>query len=448
MNTDQLMRNILKELVGKSGAENLKIIKINVNNLSKYGELSFPTNILAWKSLIEFDKYIEITKNKTNILEIYLKINNINKENCSDNQIITEALNLLISNSKCWPVSLQSGFIHKEKICLRLNRLSVISTAIKIAIKYNHEYGRTSGTDVNKQSGKTVYLEVNEDPESNLTTSRLRLLKSISENIFNLQGYDVQISESNNDKIDFKYLLTTKSKNEFKEKYISYSCGVVKNLDTNSKETLLTYDAYLQKKIQNIVDLNECRELENENQQLENYKSIAKAIITFEFFSVKPNHPVIIAENPEADKRVISNKGGAFVLYNQTRISSILDKFDKECINGKYPALWNIDDIDLDILNLEEEWELIYNFIFGYPMIVSNSIEFKLHHELCPQVICSFLSHLSKKFSIYYRRYRILTEGCTHLLPTLMARIYLLKALQIVYNNSLNILNINSISRM
>ncbi|KAJ8971368.1 hypothetical protein NQ317_016563, partial [Molorchus minor] len=95
-----------------------------------------------------------------------------------------------------------------------------------------------------------------------------------------------------------------------------------------------------------------------------------------------------------------------------------------------------------------EEWELFYVYILQFPITIKSCIKDIEKGIINPQYLVSFLSSLCSIFSAYYRRVRILTDPREHLYAVLYARIYLLKALQCVFHNTLHILNIDPIKEM
>lgn len=135
-------------------------------------------------------------------------------------------------------------------------------------------------------------------------------------------------------------------------------------------------------------------------------------------------------------------------MYNIARIIAIIEKYNHKRLKGEYPNLPHMNDIDFSLLKQEEEWELIYNFIIGYQQMLKDCLKYDPIFQVNPQVICIFLAKLCQKFSIYYRRIRILTEAYDHLIPTMNARLYMLHALQIVLQNTLALIDIIPVSRM
>lgn len=128
----------------------------------------------------------------------------------------------------------------------------------------------------------------------------------------------------------------------------------------------------------------------------------------------------------------VDNRAGAFVMYNCARLSTLFKHFEDNVSKGVYPPLPDISHIDFSTLREEDEWELFYNYIFVYPdLIVETTEQFLPENSIISKIqthkVCNFLIGLSRHLSSYYSRTHVLGENRTHLLPTMYARLYLLK---------------------
>ncbi|XP_074100607.1 DALR anticodon-binding domain-containing protein 3 [Cotesia typhae] len=431
MNDKHIAEYLIEELINnKNTSIKTKAVKI-VEQTSNFKNKDIVVNLnpLAWRSLIDSDD--KLLDKSTNILDYYLKKQSLNISGL-ENQYI-EALKWI--KTEKWRVKIENFTLGNREIYVKLNKSCLINSVIRDPIKLNELYGK-------RTDGGNFFIKINEDTESSLTTRRLWLLKNTCENVLKALGYAVEENAGR------KLFLTSKSQGKIENGFDRILCGVVKNPVSNAKETGLSYFQYLEQKMKLVREANDSRPVDEiEDQQLE---MIAQAVITFEFISVKPSHPCFIKVDSDADKAGTCNRGGTFVLYNLARITKILDKFQYQVDAGKYPKLWDIDKVDLHLLDSEEEWNLIYNYIYDYPFILKRIIEIEAngHCKIHPQLLIAFLLNLCQKFSNYYRRCRILTDGRSQLLQEMMRRIYLLKALQIVFTNALEILSITPISRM
>ncbi|XP_074609834.1 DALR anticodon-binding domain-containing protein 3-like isoform X1 [Acropora palmata] len=177
-------------------------------------------------------------------------------------------------------------------------------------------------------------------------------------------------------------------------------------------------------------------------------KQMALSVVKLEVLSISPNSEVKI-DLCETSREF---RQATFVLYNCARLSKLFQNFDENVKNGVYPQLPPVDEVDFSLLREEDEWELLISFIATFPTIVKDTVptlaatsqSFVIHTNK----ICCFLFSLSHKFSSYYGRVHILGESRTHLFPTMFARLYLMKALQQIFQNCLELLNVSYLTQM
>ena len=419
--------------------KNISVIKVSNDNLPANGELYFLPSLKVWRSILH-DRGPCDGKCAT-ILQHFLHMHGRDTGDRTDTDVAKEVLQLLISSSSNWPVKLERYTLGNERVCLFLQRLPLTANSIETVIARKRNFGKALPID------KVFHFKIDEDKESELTTRRLRLIKNVTEKLLSLHGCQTSEEESS-----FKFLFTTKSQGIAKENYSKCVCGVVKNSKSNTKETKLTWKEHIGSKVLELKELNEQKYFETqerdvtvEDQSLEN---VARATATFELLSLKPSRSVFIGRNSATDRSTTNTKGASFVLYNTARIAAIIEKYNDKKSAGEYPSLPSIDDVNFALLDQEEEWELIYNFVIGYPEMIKSCLKCEPRFQTNPQVICIFLSRLCQKFSIYYRRTRILTEAYDHLIPTMVARLYMLHALQIIFENALALLDIVPTTRM
>ncbi|EFN84924.1 DALR anticodon-binding domain-containing protein 3 [Harpegnathos saltator] len=404
--TDFCSRSLVDKIVHyltECTYENFTAFKVNNRNLAVNGEFYFINNFNAWKRFV-FEQ--------------------------------------LLSKSGDWPIRIQRCSLQKEKICVYLNRMDVIPNIIKTAISCDNTFGRIIAND------KVFNLRYQSDTKSDLTTQRLRLIRSIIAKVMDLHGYRISDEDCND-----KYIFTSRSKGSIEDGYERYVCGVVKNIQSNTKEIHATWEQCIKDRMDylnnNYHYMFNCEENEDNVEKYLILCDMAHAIIIFDLISVAPRQPVVIEYNICKSSTYIRNtKGASFVLYNTARIARIIAKYNMMVLCGEFPPLPNIDDVDFSQLQQEEEWELIYNFIFGYPQMLQNCLRYKPNFQIYPQVICTFLSELCQKFSSYYGKTKILMGGSVHLAPKMFARLYMLQALQVVLSNALSILDIKPVSQM
>lgn len=109
-----------------------------------------------------------------------------------------------------------------------------------------------------------------------------------------------------------KYILTTRSEGLIEKGYEKYVCGVVKNLQSNTKEIHLTWEQCMKDRMDyvenNYQDMfHYCKTDEDDTEKYLILCNMAQAIMIFELMSVKPSRSVVI----ESD-RCITNTRGMF----------------------------------------------------------------------------------------------------------------------------------------
>lgn len=173
-------------------------------------------------------------------------------------------------------------------------------------------------------------------------------------------------------------------------------------------------------------------------------EKLGRAAVTVDLLEVKHSSPVGLSTLVGHS----SSKGASFILYNSARLETLFRTFEKQVADGYYAEMPPFEEIDLSLLKEEEEWQLCFNFILNFPYMIERSIGELELGRISLHTICSFLNNLVSLFSVYYRRVRILTENRTQLIPVMYARLYLLKALRIVFNKTLRLLNIEPVTQM
>ncbi|XP_011340326.1 uncharacterized protein LOC105281063 isoform X2 [Ooceraea biroi] len=374
--TTFLNDNIIFHFTGCT-PEKFSVVKVNHENLAVHGELYFLYSLKSWRS------FVFCVEGCTTILQHYAHTHRMRKGDASTD-VTEEILEHLILKSNNWPIKIARCMLQKERVCVFLNRRDIITNSIKMALDCGRTFGRKLST------GKAFSLKYQPDAESDLTTQRLHLILNVAAKVLHLQGHVVS-DEGNS---IGKYIFSSKSEGPVAEGYKKYICGVVKNSQSNSKEVCLSWQQYVEQKMNQVAESSK-HELIGNKEAEENKRflhNLASAIITFELIAVKPSRSVVIGNNNLEDNRNVTNtKGASFILYNTARISTIIAKYNEKVSREEYPSLPNIENVDFS--QLQEE------------------------------------------------------EG-DHLIPKVIARLYMLHALQIVLQNALDIFDIKMESRM
>ncbi|XP_061187617.1 DALR anticodon-binding domain-containing protein 3-like [Saccostrea echinata] len=145
----------------------------------------------------------------------------------------------------------------------------------------------------------------------------------------------------------------------------------------------------------------------------------------------------------------IDNRAGAFVMYNCARLATLFKHFHKAVEEGVYPPLPSIDSIDFGLLREEDEWSLFFNYIFPYPDLLRTTVSDLfpsndgIYAKLGTHKISNFLIGLSRSLSSYYSHVHVLVENRPNLMPTMFARLYLLKAIHYILKDGLHLMGIS-----
>ncbi|XP_046561117.1 DALR anticodon-binding domain-containing protein 3-like isoform X2 [Haliotis rubra] len=180
---------------------------------------------------------------------------------------------------------------------------------------------------------------------------------------------------------------------------------------------------------------------------------MSSASIAFEMLTTASRNSVKLDLSDE-DRMGAENRAGAFVMYNCARLSTLFTHFEDAVKKGIYPPLPSIEDVTFEHLKQEEEWELLFNYIYPYPDVVEQCVE-----KLAPSTgdiqarihthkISNFLISFSRCLSSYYSRVHILGDGRPHLLPLMYARLHLIRAAHQVIKNGLNLMGIQPFSQL
>lgn len=152
-----------------------------------------------------------------------------------------------------------------------------------------------------------------------------------------------------------------------------------------------------------------------------------------------------------------------FILYNSTRLSSVLQKYEVVVDSGKCTALPDISTIDWSKLDSQMEWEMMMEFVLGFPTTLKEAVcpsgkempkppglpEFATHK------VCEFLNQFVRRLSSYYgpKGVRILPHRDQDTVPddqqkAIHARIFLCQCFRQVIDNGLDKLMIKPLRRM
>ena len=150
-----------------------------------------------------------------------------------------------------------------------------------------------------------------------------------------------------------------------------------------------------------------------------------------------------------------------FILYNSTRVASVVRKFEGKVGEGKVPALPALADVDTKTLSDDKEWSILMEFVLPFASMIRDGAMPKLPEPPAlpsygTHKVCEFLNAMVRALSGYYG-----PQG-VRILPTdaqleggewggaaaMHARVQLCKAFKQVIDNGLRLLMIEPLERM
>nr|XP_026693082.1 uncharacterized protein LOC104266369 isoform X2 [Ciona intestinalis]XP_026693083.1 uncharacterized protein LOC104266369 isoform X2 [Ciona intestinalis] len=173
---------------------------------------------------------------------------------------------------------------------------------------------------------------------------------------------------------------------------------------------------------------------------------ISKSVLKLDVLGCSvPSSVALDANNSSVESR--------FVMYNYSRLATLLQKYEAEVENGKYPKLPRITEIDFTLLDENEEHTIV-DYLWKFDDILDDFYAcFDENSQLIssnfkPHLVVAYLRQFCKVLSSFYSRYHVLGRNLSHLLPIMHVRIYLIKAVKIVLLKLFKILNIEPLEQM
>ncbi|XP_064119671.1 uncharacterized protein LOC135224530 [Macrobrachium nipponense] len=142
-----------------------------------------------------------------------------------------------------------------------------------------------------------------------------------------------------------------------------------------------------------------------------------------------------------------NTKEWAFVLYNYARLKMIFRSFESKVSDGLLSPLPDIKEIDFSLLKQDEEWTLVWEYVIRWPEIIEEfaTAFVKNPTKIKTSTVVKFLNALSHRFSIYYRRFRVLVSGeFPHLIPLMYSRLYFFKSIMMIMDICFDLLGVDS----
>ncbi|XP_050295767.1 DALR anticodon-binding domain-containing protein 3 [Anthonomus grandis grandis] len=408
-------------LINQVPKDDETLVKMHTRYLEELGDVSFPIPLKNWYHLVKR----QIKDPSETIFEYRLNKKDVN-----------EALETIVNHfNEVSNVKIKSYKVIKSCAHLFIQRPYLISLGIKQVLEQGNNYPEWT------QFSKQITLasrEILENEENlDITTLRLQILKNVLTNLLSLTT-DPNASEI----IEIEITETHKANSNRS----TILCGPVIS-ENGSKNTESKASDFFKKRVSDMQMMAQHKyrmNIKSSTEYHDFFSKLGRASVTIELLTNKPHKPVKVSLNDLSG----ANKGSAFIFYNCARLNILLKEFDSKVKKNVYPMLVDLNNIDFSLLSQPEEWELLYVYIVQYPFTIRNCIRTIEKGIVNTQNLITYLSGLSSVFSVYYRRVRILTDARDHMIPVIHSRIYLLKALQVVFHNALQILNIEPITEM
>jgi arginyl-tRNA synthetase len=297
------------------------------------------------------------------------------------------------------------------------------------------DYGRAP------KCGETVSVNISETANSSITNFRLQTINLVLKNLISYSQYTLTDDSTANHKV----LLTTRSNfkkdDDYSESDITVLCSVVRDMDKNNKKiSHQSAEEYLKKRIDDmhLMALHKYGvRIKSDDKFLELKEKLGTAAGKLDMIEVKHSNPLTLSFDVKQ----------AFILYNSARMETLLKCFEEKVASGYYQALPELDDIDMNLLTDNEEWALLKQLML-FPEVIKNSIGDLMNGKIGFHLLYKYLQNLAIAFSNYYSKKKVLTENRPQLMPILHAKIHLLKAIQAIFNKTLNIFDIEPVSFM
>lgn len=345
-----------------------------------------------------------------------------------------EALNSCLPR----PWSVAEVKLGGDQAYLKLDRSSLFNYFIPHVLRH----GITFKSDSRKRV-KIVNHEMNHNQSpsfSQLSELRSNQVCQLLKKVYSAMGHE--IVGADNSEVDFrlhvgcadpKYLEALGGQIGFVLKV-----GPVVDSRTRKKDFDRTLESIYSEIFQN------CLEISSERQTasgfpLSDVDRATSAELQFQMLSGSVGQPVAIQTDCQ-------NSDSSFVLYNYARIVQLINSFKKSVSKNEYPPI--PDEVDYSVLIEMEEWEIFINFILLYQETIASITQEDHKGIFRLNKVCQLLVGLAKAFSRYYNRVRILREPLSHFLPTIFARMNLLKAILMTFDHALKLLDISPILRM
>lgn len=415
--SQEYMQSLYKYLTNNYSIDHSNIIKQHTKQLD-IGDLSFPIQMKSWHTFLIEDICRE-------------RLKTIEKD---PQQFVSD----LISESEKWPIPIQTVTLTSDHCFLRFKRECGFKVTLKKVFEQNDKYGY----DIDRSFNYAFVHSTSKLSEDSLTELRIKTAIDVCKNFLCKLGCTIKNTP---DGCDLNLNISRHVKKE-EDTGHHVSCGVVSVLGAPSNN--IPPKDFIEKRSLQMQLLAQHKYGIRFSSNCDAHllcKQLGESTVKFELLQVKLSKPLTVNIENHAS---CSSKGISFILYNYARISSMCDTFDTKVSEGIYPDLPAFEDIDCKLFCNNLEWEILYCYILRFPAVVNDCVRdiksgyFNVHY------LCNFLSGFVGVFSVYYKNVKILASSYRHMSSLIHARIYFIKAIEIVIKNSLVLLDIAPVKRM
>ncbi|EDW00447.1 DALR anticodon-binding domain-containing protein 3 [Drosophila grimshawi] len=407
------------------------LIRYHNENLIQSGDLSIASSKFNWQCFTQRQG---------------LQLRRQTEQMLPDEQSVQQ----LLDHSKQWIFPLLNvNMLRKERYALRFQRAPIISHVLHSILIDGDDYGKHKKSTA--IGVPTLCLTLNTGNTKELHKFRATQLFHIVRRMLDYANWRLVAPEQ---KTDDTLLVSIESNNQPRclandqpdKMNVRVLCGPVLEPIKKTGATL-TSDSYMALRSNDMLliamhrhGLRDCardKDIEGLLQRL------GHATVIVDLFEVRHASGATVVRNGSG-----SSKGASYILYNSARLETLLRTFAAQVDAGAYEPLPPLDKIDLSLLEDELDWQMLYGYLLTFPNLVESTLSQLKHGQCAVHLIVRYIVDLASLFSRYYRSKQILVQKRSNLMPTLYARIYLVKAVRQVLNSALALLGIQPVDYM
>lgn len=420
---DSFYEELTKYLSRSDGEYNENLHKLVKLQERECFDFQFPVSLNIWKNYLKLNEK-DVEKYSDSIL-----LYSVDETNEDSTEISIEALK---EESKRWTFTIENVELKDWRCSFTICRPASYARMLD-ELSSNSSYGKTA-----KIETETVSIESDGDETSTVTQFRVHL---VTEAVKNLMTFSEFVLVGDPSAAKYKILVTSKSKlcKENETSQVLLTCGPVTN-PVDKKISNVSAQDYVNRRTEDmhLISIHKYGvRVKNDNAFKDIVRRLGKNAATLDLLEVKQASSITLSPDPKQ----------AFILYNSARIETLMEKFNKKVQEGYYKKVPEAHEIDTSLLKEAEEWQL-FKLLLTFPNVLKRSIHELPRGRVNVHLIHKFLSEMVSVFSVYYRRVRLLTENRIQLMPVLQAKIYFLRSVQKVFNETLKIFSIEPVAFM